>query len=237
VTSQGTGSTMSLGFKTLPMVFAKMPAGNFFGAAFFLILFLAAITSSLSMLQPTKAFLEEALGLDKKMSTTVVTVWGLAGNFLVLWFSRGGTVGDTLDFWVGTFFILVVAALQIIAFGWIFGLERGLEEAHHGAQMQIPRVFHFIIKYVSPAYLLVVLVGFCWNNLPDPRNADGTPVLGADGQPKLGELSKIFANPDVQIGWAIILATITGLVLITMIGARRWRAEGRDLDGQQPAAD
>jgi NSS family neurotransmitter:Na+ symporter len=237
VTAMGTGSTMSLGFKTLPMVFAAMPAGNLFGAAFFLILFLAAITSSLSMLQPTKAFLEEALGLDKKMSTTAVTAWGLAGNFLVLWFSKGGTVGDTIDFWVGTFFILVVAAVQIIAFGWIFGLERGVEEAHHGAQMRIPKVFQFIIKYVAPAYLLIVIVGFCWNNLPDPKNADGTPVLDASGKPKLGELSKIFANPDVQIGWGIILATIAALVVITTIGAKRWRAQGRDLDGKLPAND
>jgi neurotransmitter:Na+ symporter, NSS family len=237
VTAMGTGGTMSLGFKTLPMVFAAMPAGNLFGAAFFLILFLAAITSSLSMLQPTKAFLEEALGVDKKKSTAIVTAWGLTGNFLVLWFSKNGTVGDTLDFWVGSFLILVVAAVQIIAFGWIFGLERGIEEAHHGAQMRIPKVFQFVIKYVAPTYLLIVIIGFCWNNLPDPRNADGTPVLNADGSPKLGELSKIFANTDVQIGWAIILATILALVVITMKGSQRWRAEGRDLDGRLPAAD
>jgi extradiol dioxygenase family protein len=228
---------MSLGFKTLPMVFAQMPGGNFFGAAFFLILFLAAITSSLSMLQPTKAFFEEALGVNKGVSTTMVTIWGLLGNFMVLWFSKDGTVADTLDFWVGSFLILVVAAVQIIAFGWIFGLERGVAEAHEGAQMPIPKFFRFVIKYVSPAYLLVVIGGFCWNNLPDPKTSDGNAVLNGDGTRKLGELSKILENGDVQIGWAIILATITGLVVITAIGARRWHAEGRDLDGLHPAKD
>lgn len=237
VTAMGTGGTMSLGFKTLPMVFAQMPGGNLFGAAFFLILFLAAITSSLSMLQPTKAFLEEALGVGKGVSTTMVTVWGLVGNFLVLWFSKDGTVGDTIDFWVGSFLIMVVAAVQIIAFGWIFGLERGIAEAHEGAQIKIPRFFQFVIKYVAPTYLLVVIGGFCWNNLPDPKNSDGTPVLNADGTRKLGEISKILENTDVQIGWAIILTTILGLVVITTLGARRWRAEGRDLDGKLPAAD
>jgi SNF family Na+-dependent transporter len=237
VTAMGTGGTMSLGFKTLPMVFAQMPGGNFFGAAFFLILFLAAITSSLSMLQPTKAFFEEALGVNKGVSTTMVTIWGLLGNFMVLWFSKDGTVADTLDFWVGSFLILVVAAVQIIAFGWIFGLERGVAEAHEGAQMPIPKFFRFVIKYVSPAYLLVVIGGFCWNNLPDPKTSDGNAVLNGDGTRKLGELSKILENGDVQIGWAIILATITGLGVITAIGARRWHAEGRDLDGLHPAKD
>jgi NSS family neurotransmitter:Na+ symporter len=229
LTSQATGSSMSLGFKTLPMVFAQMPGGNFFGAAFFLILFLAAITSSLSMLQPTKAFVEEALGVDKRVSTLFVTAWGLVGNFLVLWFSKGGVVGDTLDFWVGTFFILVVAAVQIIAFGWIFGIDKGIAEAHEGAQLRIPRPFWFVIKYVSPVYLLVVIAGFCWYNLPDRTNEQGEVVPG--------ELSKILGNSDVQIGWAIILCTIAGLVAITTIGARRWRAQGLDLDGRLPAKD
>ncbi|MBP8302306.1 MAG: sodium-dependent transporter [Planctomycetes bacterium] len=216
------GGTMSLGFKTLPMVFAQMPAGNLFGAAFFLILFLAAITSSLSMLQPTKAFLEESLGVNRQVSTTIVTMWGLAGNIFVLWFTHDLVALDTIDFWVGTFFILVVAGVQIVAFGWIFGVDKGLEEAHQGAHMRIPRVFRFIIKYVSPAFLLVVIVGFCINDLP-------------------GYLKTLFGDTenaaDSRKTWMFLLLTIAGLVAITAVGARRWRAQGLDLDGKLPAQD
>jgi SNF family Na+-dependent transporter len=221
------GGTMNLGFNTLPMVFAKMPAGNFFGAAFFLILFLAAITSSVSMLQPSKAFFEEALGLGKGAATALVTVWGLAGNALVIWFSKGGVVLDTIDFWVGSFCILVVAAVQIIAFGWIFGVDRGLDEAHSGAHLRIPAVFRFVIKYVSPLYLLVVIIGFCWTKLPDS--------VGADGKVADGYITQISKSPDAQKGWGIILVTLVGLLVITAIGARRWRAQGLDLDGNAPA--
>ncbi len=46
-----TGTTFGLGFNTLPLVFAEMPGGRFFGFLFFFLLFLAAATSSLSMLQ------------------------------------------------------------------------------------------------------------------------------------------------------------------------------------------
>jgi hypothetical protein len=60
--------TFGLGFKVLPLVFSKMPWPAFFGAAWFFLLFLAAITSSLSMLQPGIAFLEEGLGLNRKQS-------------------------------------------------------------------------------------------------------------------------------------------------------------------------
>ncbi|MCB9878348.1 MAG: sodium-dependent transporter [Planctomycetes bacterium] len=222
VTQQGTGGTMSLGFKTLPMVFAQMPGGNFFGGAFFLILFLAAITSSLSMLQPTKAFIEESLGCDRTKSTLIVTAWGLIGNFFVLWYSKNLIALDTIDFWVGTFFILVVAGVQIVAFGWIFGVDKGIEEAHRGANMRIPKVFAFVMKYVSPLFLGIVVVGFCINNVPDYL-----ATLFGDGE----------SAGDARLTWLLILATLGGITALTVIGQKRWRAEGLDLDGRDPLDD
>ena len=218
LTSEATGSSVSLGFKTLPVVFAQMPAGNFFGAAFFLILFLAAITSSLSMLQPSQAFFEEALGIGRGAATALVTVWGLAGNAFVLWYSKDLTALDTIDFWVGSFFILVMAAVQIIAFGWIFGLERGIEEAHAGAHLHIPRFFRFVIKYVAPVYLVVVIAGFCIQKMP-------------------AYFDTLKKDDDAQRTWIVIGATIVGLFAIMFVGARRWRARGLDLDGRLPAQD
>jgi len=199
-----------------------MPGGAFFGGAFFLILFLAAITSSLSMLQPTKAFFEESLGVSRTVSTTMVTMWGLVGNFFCIYYSKGLVALDTIDFWVGTFFILVVAAVQIIAFGWVFGVDKGIEEAHQGANMRIPKVFRFIIKFVSPLFLLIVIVGFCVNNVP-------------------GYLDTLFGDTEdasyARTTWLLILLTIGGIVTVTAIGAKRWRAAGLDLDGQHPPQD
>ncbi len=61
------GGTFGLGFTTLPVVFAHMGAfGNFIGAIWFFMLFLAAITSSISMYQPALAFFQEALGWARK---------------------------------------------------------------------------------------------------------------------------------------------------------------------------
>ncbi|MFN3240850.1 MAG: sodium-dependent transporter [Planctomycetota bacterium] len=229
VTQTGTGGTMSLGFMTLPMVFAQMPGGTLFGGAFFLILFLAAITSSLSMLQPTKAFIEETLGCNRMKSTMIVTAWGLVGNFFVLYFSKELVALDTIDFWVGTFFILIVAGIQIFAFGWIFGVEKGIEEAHKGANMRIPRIFVFIMKYVSPTFLLVIVIGFCFDNLPDKTLDDGTV------QP--GRISKILDNPDAIKTWGLLLLTIGGIAALVAIGTRRWRSLGLDIDGNEPAND
>ena len=214
--SQNAGSSFSLGFNTLPVVFAHMPMGNFFGAIFFLMLFLAAVTSSLSMLFPTMAFVEESLGVDRRVSTVMVVATSLVGSSFVLYFSDGLTALDTIDFWVGTVMIFVLATVQIICFGWVWGIEKGIAEASQGAQMQIPKVFRFIIKYVTPSYLIVVFVMFCRSSLP-------------------GRLDGISASPVTQYTLGLIAVIIVGLLVMTTLGAKRWRALGLDLDGREPA--
>ena len=213
------GSTFGLGFQTLPIVFASMGEfGRLIGAIWFFMLFLAAVTSSLSMLQPVFAFLAEALGLSRSRALVYLGSLSCLGSLWVLYFSRGQVALDTIDFWVGTLAIVVLATVQSVCFSWIFGIDRGLAEAHTGAQLRIPGVFRFVMKYVSPAYLLVVLIGFCLQNLPDS-------VRGlAD---------------DAVAGWTLgfIGLILVLLVVITRIGERRWRAAGLDIDGRLPPND
>ncbi len=212
LTSTAASSSFNLGFNTLPVVFAHMPLGNFFGATWFFMLFLAAITSSLSMLQPAKAFIEEALGVSREMSTTVVTGVTLAGSFFVVWFSKGLVALDTIDFWVGSVMIFVMGGIQIFFFSWVFGLERGLREAHEGAQMRIPRFFHVVMKYIAPFYVVVVFVGFAVQTLPD-------------------YIPQIRENVVVQYTLGLVALVAISLIIMTRIGERRWKKEGRDIDG------
>ncbi|GMU64350.1 MAG: sodium:calcium symporter [Acidobacteriota bacterium] len=213
------GGTFGLGFQTLPVVFAHMgPFGNLIGAIFFLMLFLAAITSSISMYQPSLAFFQEALGWDRRKATALMVSICVVGSFLVMYFSRGGIFWSTIDDWVGTFLIFVLAMIQIIAFSWRFGVKRGIEEAHQGAHMHIPVFYRFIMKYVTPTYLLVVFVFFCKDN------------LGA-------WLRSVADEPLRQGAVALIVITAVLLVVCTRIGEKRWRAAGLDVDGREPAKD
>lgn len=152
--------TFGLGFKVLPLVLSHMPMARLFGFLFFFLLFLAAITSSLSMLQPGIAFLEEGLGLNRKQSVTLLGLLTAIGCTFVVYFSKGLKALDTLDFWVGTVFIFIMATIIIIYFGWGMGIQRGWDEAHRGAEMRIPHVFKFVMKWISPAYLLVIFAFF-----------------------------------------------------------------------------
>jgi neurotransmitter:Na+ symporter, NSS family len=197
------GGTFGLGFTSLPVVFTHLGAWERpIGAAWFLMLFLAAITSSLSMLQPGKAFFEEALGCSPRRAVSLIGALSALGSLWVLYFSHGLAALDTMDFWIGTVAIFVLAGVEVVCFGWLFGVDRGLSEAHRGAQLRIPRAYRFIIKYVSPLYLGVVFLGFCQQSLPGYARA-----LMAD------------PIPSATLG-------LVALVFLLLLAAA-WRAEQR----------
>jgi len=217
VTAAVATGSFGLGFATLPVVFAHMgPFGNFIGAAWFFMLFLAAITSSLSMYQPAVALLKEALGIGHGRATASVALLGTLGALLTLWYTAGGAFWSTLDFWIGTFLIFVMAGVQIIAFGWIFGIDRGWRELHNGSDIKIPIIFKVIMKYVAPAYLIIVFVGFCWQNLGP-------------------SLTAAWATTGSRVALLAIGVTLTFLLLVVRIGEMRWRRDGVDIDDMHPS--
>ncbi len=181
--------TFDLGFKVLPLVFSEMPFGNAFGALWFFLLFLAAMTSSISMLQPGISFIEEVMKADRKRSCAILGIITALGCGFVVYFSAGIKALDTLDFWVGTFLIFILATIQIIIFGWAFGVDRGMNEAHEGAAIRIPGFYKFIMKYVSPLFLIVIFIFYILMNVLGISFSGGeahldyhvTDLIGGDG--------------------------------------------------------
>lgn len=148
--------TFDIGFNVLPLVFAQMPAGAIFGFMFFFLLFLAAVTSSLSMLQPGIAYLEESLGLNRKQSVSVLGFITGVGVMFVLYFSKDLKALDTMDYWITNLFMVLLALVEIIVFSWVIGMDKGFREAHRGSAIRIPGIFRWIMKFVCPALLILI---------------------------------------------------------------------------------
>lgn len=200
-------ATFELGFVTLPNVFNHMVAGSFFGFLFFFLLFLAAVTSSLSMLQPAIALLEEGLGLRRRASVAVLSFITAVGSAFVVYFSRDLKALDTVDFWIGTFAIYLLATFQVILFGWVLGVERGFEELSRGAEIRVPRVFKFLIKYVSPVYLLIIFGFWCYEQFV--REGD-----------RLSDLrTNVVAR--MSVGFVVIVALL--FLLLVAQSVKRWK--------------
>ncbi|MDD5108425.1 MAG: sodium-dependent transporter [Candidatus Omnitrophica bacterium] len=146
----------NLGFVTMPLVLNKLPMAAIFGFFWFFLLFLSGITSAVSLAQPAVAFLEDEFNINRKRA---VSIFGIVSFILcqpaIIFLGHG--VVDELDFWGGTFFLVVFATIETILFAWVFGMDRAWEEIHRGADMSIPRVYKFIIKYITPLFLFIIL--------------------------------------------------------------------------------
>lgn len=207
--SQYVSSSFDLGFKALPMVFQTMPLGQFVGFLFFFLLFLAAITSSLSMLQPAIALLEEGLGLGRRASVSLLGFVTAVGSGFVVYFSKDLMALDTMDFWIGQVCIYVLATAQVILFGWVMGIDRGYEELSRGAEIRIPRFVMFIIKYVAPVYLLVIFVTWLYQQITAEKN---------------NYFATLKNSGVAQITVGFILLVLLLFLLLVAQSVRRWEA-------------
>jgi neurotransmitter:Na+ symporter, NSS family len=150
------GGAFNLGFQALPVIFQKIPLGQIFGGMWFFLLFIAGITSSVALTQPAIAFLEDEFKWKREKAVIAVFSVLVLMSAIVIAFFKFGFL-DELDFWAGTFGLVVFAAMEVILFSWVFKIKKGWEEMHKGADLKVPRFFKFVLTYVTPLYLLVML--------------------------------------------------------------------------------
>lgn len=212
------GSSIGLGFHAVPVTFEYLPLGNFFGFLWFGLLFLAAVTSSISMLQPAIAFLEEGFAMGRRSAITVLGMITAVGTLMVVYFSKDTVVLDTMDFWVGTAMMVVLALFEVVLFGWVLGVDKGIEEANRGSDLGIPRFFRPIIRWVCPGYLMVILAAFALKSFPAQARA-------------------VAERPVALLTVVFMGALLLFLWLLVNIASRRWEREKRyaAIDSERPS--
>jgi len=184
----------NLGFVTMPLIFGQISLGTVFALLWFSLLFLAGITSSVSLAEPAIAFVADEFEIDRKKAV----LWLGAILFLLCQlpiFFLGQGVLDELDFWGGTFCLVLFGTIETVLFVWVFGIEKAWEEIHHGAEMNIPGFYKPIIRYVTPLFLFFIL-GFWFLQ-------QGWPVIMMQG---VAPANKPF-----------VLATRLGLILLFLV--------------------
>jgi NSS family neurotransmitter:Na+ symporter len=167
----GSVSGPALVFQSMPMAFGQLPNGPWFATLFFLMLAFAAWTSIIALLEPMVAQLVERRGLERAHATTYVGmgVW-LLGVMALLSFSawahvrplqwlamhRESTLFDAFNF-MAVNVLMPVAGLAVVLFvGWRISMRS--VELELGAGFAF-RLWRFLIRYVTPPALLVILVG------------------------------------------------------------------------------
>lgn len=164
--ASGTG----LVFIVLPGIFGQMPFGVLFALMFFILLAVAALTSTISVLEVIVAYMVEELGMTRKKatiaSTLAVSVLGII-TVLSMGSLSGITVGDKNIFGILEYLtsniMLPAGGLFIVLFiGWFFSRSRTRAELTNEGTLSsgyVP-VFMFIVKFVAPVAIAIIFMYF-----------------------------------------------------------------------------
>ncbi|KAA5549497.1 sodium-dependent transporter [Adhaeribacter rhizoryzae] len=165
---------LGLGFRTLPYLFYQWGdvLGAVSGVMWFGLLFFAGITSSLAMGTPWMSFLMDEFKWKRESAAlsfgVIVFVLGMP---TVLFFNYG--VFDEYDYWSGTVSLVVFAMVEAILFAWVFGMDKGMHEINSGSDIKVPNIYRFIIKYITPTFILLVFL----SSLVTPKDGNWDAAL------------------------------------------------------------
>lgn len=162
----------SLMFVTLPKVFANMgTAGNVVGTVFFAMVFFAALTSGISILEAIVSSLMDQFHISRTKATVLEGVIGLLGGIAVClgynkWYfeyklPNGSTaqILDILDYISNNFFMPIVAIGTCVLIGWVVSPKVIIDEAEKtGAKFGRRRLYVVMIKFVVPALLILLFL-------------------------------------------------------------------------------
>lgn len=171
-----------MGFQTMPYLFEQWGGvlALIGGLLWFGLLFLAGITSCLAFGASWMSFLQNEFQWSKKNSAwsfgAFILIFGLP---TVLFYKQG--VFDEYDYWGGTFTVVLFACLEVIAFVWVFGMEKGWKEINKGAHIKLSPLLKYIGKYITPYLLIIMLLGVFFTPLDNDWTGNFKRLFSGEG--------------------------------------------------------
>jgi NSS family neurotransmitter:Na+ symporter len=153
-------------FITLPKVFAGMKLGTVIGVLFFILVFFAALTSAISLMETIVSIFRDKFGWGRKFACIFVTVLSLIMGIpsslgfgplaFISW--MGMSVLDIMDFVSNSVLMPIVACITCIFVGHVIGTKSIADEVKAtDGKFKSEKLFTVMIKYICPIFLIIIL--------------------------------------------------------------------------------
>ena len=160
------GKGPSLMFVTLPKIFETMPGGDIIGALFFIMVFFAAITSSISLMETIVSIVMDKAGLSRRVSCIIVfamvIIVGLPSTLGYSVWSEVKVLGfqflDFFDFISNSVIMPIIAFITCIFVGYFIKPKTVIEEAQLEKKPFTAKLFTVMIRYIAPVCIIAILV-------------------------------------------------------------------------------
>lgn len=154
-------------FMTLPKVFASMKFGGFIGTIFFLLVFFAALTSAISLMETIVSVFMDKFGWKRQFTGIFVAILALIMGIpsslgfgplgFISW--NGMSVLDIMDFVSNSVLMPIVALFTCIFVGFIIKPKAVADEVKEtDGTFKSEGMFNIMIKWIAPLFLFIILV-------------------------------------------------------------------------------
>ncbi len=165
-TAEGIEAGKGLLFTSLPRIFVNMPYGNVVGTVFFVMVFFAAITSSIALIEAVVSFLIEGFHLKRPIACLVVLALvsfmavpcAFSSSLLSGINILGLSVLDFFDFFSNNILLPIVALLTAVFVGYVITPRAISGEVEISSKFKSRRLFGIIIRLVAPLSIVIILV-------------------------------------------------------------------------------
>jgi len=216
---------LGLGFKTMPYLFEQWGGvlSALAGLAFFGLLFFASLTSTLALAQPTIGFFSRSYEWTQKKSSIffggILLVMALP---CILFFDKG--VFDEYDYWGGTISLFFFAMIESIAFSWVMGVDKGWRMINDYAELKIPIVFKYVLKYITPTLFIVIFVSALIKPMNDDWSLLSFSGWELDNSAIIAELMHKGVDPNDPSIFYLDMTRILLLIFFVLICVLIWHA-------------
>lgn len=203
-TSFGTGAGVA--FIAFPIAISTMSQNiviqGLLGFIFFFCLFIAGLSSSISMLESFATAALDKFNISREKLVTIISIVGFLGSACFASYAGFNYILDIVDAYVGNIVIAGLGLVEVILISYIYGTDKLREEANRFSDFKVGKWWDYLLRYFTPVLLGVVVV----TNLVNL-------VTGLFAQDRVGILSNII------FGWGTILIMIGASIIFYK---RKW---------------
>ncbi len=158
--SFGTGAGVA--FIAFPIAISTMSDSMFIqgmlGFLFFLCLFVAGVSSSISMVESFNTAVLDKFDIDRKKLTQIVSVVGFTGSALFSTYAGFNYVLDIVDAYVANYIIATLGLVEVVAISYIYKTEKLREEANRSSDFKIGVWWDILLKVFTPILLGITVI-------------------------------------------------------------------------------
>ena len=203
-TSFGTGAGVA--FIAFPIAISTMSSNimvqGLLGFVFFFCLFIAGVSSSISMLESFATAALDKFNIPRKKLVNIISLVGFAGSACFASYAGFNYILDIVDGYVGNIIIAGLGLVEVVVISYIYGTKELRKEANEYSDFRVGKWWDYLLRYFTPILLGAVVVTNLFNIITG-----------------LGDMDQVGVLSNIIFGWGIVVIMIGASIVFYK---RKW---------------